>query len=314
MKRFWSHLVLLVTPLIAAAVCLACAGCTPGNASTGWPTVLHYAYSPQAEQLQGGMSHTPEMRAYLQSQLHIPIDLVQVEQYSATIEAMRADKLDIAHFGALAYIIAAQKAGAQAIVAKGYPDGKLGGYRSLIAVPKDSPIHSIQDLKARAKSIVFAFADPASTSGNLYPRVGLQKMGIDPERDFKKVIYANGHLADLMAVRTGKVDAGAFDELYLNRLIATGKMKRDEIRILWTSELIPVEPIAVRGGLPEQLKKEIQTAYLDLPKKDPTLWQELNKTVYTSFPGTVYIPVTDATYDGLRHYALQVKQFNFLEK
>lgn len=314
MKRIWSRLALSIAPLFAVAMCMACAGCESSNASTGWPKVLHYAYAPQAEQLQGSMSHTEEMRDYLQSQLHIPIDLVQVQGYAPSIEAMRANKLDIAHFGALSYIIAAQKADAQAIVARGYPGGRLGGYRSLIAVPKDSPIRSMQDLKAHARSIVFAFADPASTSGNLYPRVGLQKLGIDPERDFKKVIYANGHLADLMAVRTGKVDAGAFDELVLNQLVAKGKMKRDEIRVLWTSDLIPNEPVAVRGSLPEQLKKEIQAAYLDLPKKAPALWKELNKTVYTSSPGITYIPVTDATYDGLRHYALQVKQFNFLEK
>lgn len=293
---------------------LALAGCKADSANTGRPAMLHYAYSPQAEELQSGISHTGELRAYLQSQLDIPVDLVQVDQYAAAIEAMRADKLDIAHFGGLSYIIAAQKAGAQAIVARGYPGGRLAGYHSVIAVPKDSPIHSMQELKAQAGNIAFAFADPASTSGDLYPRVELQKLGIDPERDFKQVLYANGHLADLMAVRSGKVDAGAFDEVYMTRLIAEGKMKPGEVRVLWTSALIPSEPIAVRAALPERLKEEIQAAYLDMEKKDPKLWNELTQSAYASYPGTTYIPVTDATYDGLRQYALQVKQFNFLGK
>lgn len=303
-----------LVPLFAAAVCLMLGGCQATSASTGWPKVLHYAYSPQTELLQSGLTHTKEIQKYLEGQLHIPVDLVQVDQYAASIEAMRANKLDIAHFGALSYLIAAQKAGAQAIVSRGYPDGRLGGYHSLIAVPANSPIHSMQDLKARAKDLVFAFADPASTSGNLYPRVELQNIGMNPERDFKRVIYANGHLAGLMAIRSGKVDAGAIDEVYVTRLITTGKMKPAEIRVLWTSELIPSEPVAVRGSLPEQLKKEIQAAYLDMQKKDPALWNDLNKNIYSSYPGTTYIPVSDATYDGLRHYALQVKQFNFLEK
>ncbi len=309
MQRLWSRL----APLFVALACLAISGCTASNASTGWPKVLHYAYSPQAEQLQGGMLHTNEMRQYLQSQLHLPVNLVQVEQYAATIEAMRANKLDIAHFGALAYIIAAQKAGAQAIVSRGYPNGRISGYRSLIAVPRDSPIHSIEELKARAKSVVFAFADPASTSGNLYPRVELQNMGIDPEKDFNKVIYANGHLADLLAIESHKVDAGAFDEAYMTRLIARGKMKPGDVRVIWASSQIPSEPIAVRGNLPEDLKKQIQAAYLNMQKRNPALWNELSTSVYTNSPGTTYIPVTDATYNGLRHYALQLKQFNFLE-
>jgi phosphonate transport system substrate-binding protein len=303
-----------LVPLIAAAACLTVAGCQASSASTGWPKVLHYAYSPQAEQLQGSMTRTKELRAYLESRLHIPVDLVQVDQYAASIEAMRANKLDIAHFGGLSYLIAAQKANAQAVVSRGYPDGHLGGYRSLIAVPSNSPIHSLQDLKAHAKDLVFAFADPASTSGNLYPRVELQNLGMNPEKDFKQVLYANGHLADLMAVRSGKVDAGAFDEAYMTRLIAKGQMLPGEVRVIWTSDLIPSEPIAVRGSLPERLKKEIQTAYLEMQKRDPALWNELSQSVYSASPGTTYIPVTDASYDGLRHYALQVKQFNFLEK
>lgn len=304
-----------LVPLIATATMLAVSGCsTEGNASTGMPKVLHYAFAPQAETLQGATPHTELLRKYLESQLHIRVDLVQLDHYAATIEAMRAQKVDIASFGALSYLIAAQKAGAQAIVSRGTPDGRIGGYRAVIAVPKDSPIHSMQDLKARAKSIVFAFADPASTSGNLYPRVGLLDLGIDPEKDFNKVLFANGHVAALMAVRSGKVDAGAFSEMYLTHMISQGKMKPDEVRVIWTSELIPNEPIAVRAGLPDQLKKEIRSAFLELPQRDPALWDQLRKSVYSSAPASVYIPVTDSSYDGLRHYALQVKQFNFLER
>jgi phosphonate transport system substrate-binding protein len=302
--------------LFAALLAIPLSGCNAVNASDNWPKVLHYAYSPQAEQLQGAMraEQSKQMAQYLQSQLHIPVDLVQISQYAATIEAMRADKVDIAHFGGLSYLIAAQRAGAVAITARGYPGDRLGGYHSLIAVPKNSPIHSLQDLKAHAKDIVFAFADPASTSGDLYPRVELQSIGIDPDKDFKRMLYANGHLADMLAIESGKVDAGAFDQVYMTHMIALGKMKPGDVRVIWTSELIPSEPIAVRGSLPEQLRKEIQAAILALTTKDPQLWASMNKNVYSSMPGIVNIPVSDATYDGLRHYALQVRQFNFLEK
>jgi phosphonate transport system substrate-binding protein len=300
----------------SALMCVSLSGCKVSSPSDAWPRKLNDAYSPQAEQLQGAMraQQSGEPRQYLESQLHIPVNLVQVSQYAATIEATRADKVDIAHFGGLSYLIAAQKAGAQAIVARGYADGTLDGSYSLIAVPKDRPDHSMAELKARAKDIVFAFADPAPTSGDLYPRVGLQDLGINPERDFKQALYANGHLADLMAIISGKVDAGAFDPMYMTRLIDQGKMRPGDIRILWRSELIPDEPVAVRGGLPERLKKEIQAAYLAIPANDPALWASLKKSLYCSTAGITDLPATDATYNGLRRYALQVKQFNFLEK
>lgn len=310
MKRLESWFIFF----FSALMCVSLGGCKTSSASDGWPKVLHYAYSPNAEQLQGGSLRRDLMRAYLEKELHIPVEVVMVQGYAPVVEAMRAEKVDIASISPLSYLIAAQKAGAQAIIARGYPDGSLGGYRSIIAVPKDSPYRSMQDLKAHAKDMVFAFADPASTSGDLYPRVGLLKAGIDPDKDFKKIVYADGHLAALMSVKSGKVDAGAFAQQYMNRLIQQGKMSPNDIRVLWTSEPIPNQPIAVRKALPDQLKKEIQAAWLDMPTKAPALFASLNKNVYSSISGNTFIAVNDATYDGLRKYALQVKQFNFLEK
>ena len=153
--------------LFLVLICLSLGGCKAGNASDSWAKVLRFAYSPQAEQLEGNTLRIDLMRNYLQNELHMPVEIVRVEGYSATIEAMRADKVDIATYGGLGYIIASQKAGAEAIIARGNPDGSIGGYRSAIAVPKNSSIHSIADLKAHSKDLVFAFADPASTSGYL---------------------------------------------------------------------------------------------------------------------------------------------------
>jgi phosphonate transport system substrate-binding protein len=311
MKRFRCWFVLIFSALI----CLSMAGCKASNASDGRPKILHFAYSPQAEQLEGGGLRKELVRKYLEAQLHMPVDVVMVEGYGATIEAMRAEKIDLATYGSLSYIIAAQKAGAEAIVALGNPDGSLGGYRSVIAVPKNSPYHSLQDLKVHAKDIVFSFADPASTSGNLYPRVGLLNAGIDPEGDFKKVIFAGSHPATVLNLKAGKVDAAGFMKSAYDRLIITHKMNAGDLRVLWTSDLIPNSCYAVRKGLPEQLKRQIQAALVAIPSKDPELWANLLSVRRTmSITGTVNVSVNDATYNGLRKYAAQVKDFSFVEK
>jgi phosphonate transport system substrate-binding protein len=197
MKRLWT----CVLVLFCGVTVLSLNGCKAGHASGGKPAVLRFAYSAQSEELMSGGLRAQLIRNYLQEQLHMPVEVVKVEGHASTIEAMRAEKTDLSMFGPLAYLIASQKAGAEAIAGRGYPDGKLGGYPSVIAVPKDSPIHSIADLKAHAKELVFAFSEPASASGDLYPRVGLLSMGIDPDKDFKKVIYAGSHLATIMTVK-----------------------------------------------------------------------------------------------------------------
>lgn len=298
---------------LAGLLCFSSTGCKDGRASGSGPTVLHYAFSPASEQLQGGSLRRDLMVKYLSEQLHMPVQVMMVEGYGPTVEAMRVDKVDLAGFGPLSYLIAAQRANAEAIVSTGNADGSLQGYHSFIAVPKGSPYHSLEDLKAHAKDITFSFADPASTSGNLYPRVGLLHAGIDPERDFKKVLFSS-HMASLMAVKAGKVDAGAFDDLVLYRMVQTNKIKPDDVRVIWQSDPIPDSPIAVRKSLPEALKKKIQDALLAIPQKDPALWQSIMTTYRRLPPGTKYIAVNDHTYDGLRSYAAQVKDFNFVEK
>lgn len=96
-------------------------------------------------------------------------------------------------------------------------------------------------------------------------------MGIDPERNFKKVIFAGSHPATILTVKSGKVDVGAFGENFSKRLIQKHQMAADDIRAIWTSDLIPNSCYGVRKGLPEQLKKDIQAAIIAIPTKGPAL-------------------------------------------
>jgi phosphonate transport system substrate-binding protein len=301
--------------LTASAVAfLSFSGCKGCKGSNGNPAVLHYAFAPNAEQLQSSSVRTDLLMKYLSSQLHMPVEVVRVEGYGPTIEAMRTEKVDIATFGSLGYIVASQKAGAEAIIARGDVDGKLGSYYSVISVPKNSPYRSLADLKAHAKDIVFAFADPASTSGNLYPRIGLLDAGINPEKDFKKVVFAGSHLASCMTLKESKVDAAAYQQSTANRMIQMKRMAPDDIREIWKSEPIPNGPTAVRKNLPEKLKKDIQDALLNIQTRDPAYWASLTSSYRLQSSGMKNIAVSDATYDGLRKYASQVKDFDFVEK
>jgi phosphonate transport system substrate-binding protein len=303
------RLLLVASAILLTGSMMACKSSQPN----GYPTVLHYVYSPSEEEGEDSSMRASMMQEYLTSQLHIPVKIIRVAGYSASIEAMHTDKADIATFGPLGYIIASQKAGAQAIVTRGNPDHTVGSYNSIIAVPKDSPLHSIGDLKAHAKDVVFMFVDPASTSGYLVPHAYLQSIGINPERDFKKVVFAGYHLAGVLTIKSGKVDAGAvMKQLYIPRLIALGKLAPDDLRILWTSEPIPTSPICVRGSLPEPLKAKIREAMLAIPQKDPALWESIKKSA--RHPDMTYVPVSNSTYDGMRKFAAQMNNLNINEK
>jgi phosphonate transport system substrate-binding protein len=308
-----SRVIRLLFAISAIVLVGSMLACRSSQQSGGNPSVIRYAFAPSEEEMQDNSERAELMSKYLTAQLHIPVEIIKVSGYAPTIEAMHTGKVDIATFGPLGYIIASQKAGAEAIVASGGPDGKLGTYNSIIAVPKSSPLQSIADLKAHAKSLTFMFVDPASTSGYLIPRAYLQTIGINPDTDFGKVVFAGSQLAAILTIKAGKIDAGSvMEEILIPRLIALGKLAPGDLRILWTSDPIPHSPICVRSSLPAPLKEKIQQALLEIPQKDPALWETIKKTYRQ--PDMTFVAVKDSTYDGLRKFADQVKGFNFTEK
>src|SRR5215469_13835893 len=139
----------------------------------------------------------------LSHSLGCPVKLVVTNNYTAEVEAMRAKQLDVAEFGPLGYIFAHKLAHANIVAVFGTKQRKPVTYTAAIWVPNGSPITTVHQLKGHT----LALSDPASTSGNLYPRYAMLKAGLNPDTDVK-IQYAGSHTASLLALVNGKVDAG----------------------------------------------------------------------------------------------------------
>jgi phosphonate transport system substrate-binding protein len=182
--------------------------------------------------------------------------------YSAVIEALKSDKLDIAFLGPNAYVLARDKVKAQVEpVARGVmQETGSASYKALIITLPNSPIQKISDLKGKT----FALVDPASTSGNLVPRFAFEKNGINPEKDFKSLYYSGTHQASLIAVKEGKVEAAAIaDEVY-NLAIGRGTLKSTDLKVIYSSDAIPGSPFVIRTNLPKDLQDKLRKGILDL--------------------------------------------------
>ena len=232
---------------------------------------------------------------YLKQQLGMEVELFIGSDYVTVVEALAAKKVDAMYVGPFSYVLAAQEANAEAITAGVDAEGKTY-YHSLILTRSSGEIKSMDDLKARSKQLTFAFVDPASTSGHLFPRVMLSKAGIDPDKDFKQTIFAGSHPASLLAILNGKVDAGANSSGNYKKMIDQGVAKAEDFRILATSDPIPNTPLAVRRDLDLNLKAKFRQAILDAPP-------ELLKNSF----GSVQRPVTDKDYDVIRETARILK-------
>lgn len=245
-----------------------------------------------AEDAQKQRESYAAMVSYLEKKTGMKAELFVATDYSGVIEAMRSGKLDIALYGPFSYILAADKANAEAFAVE-IRKGSGVSYKSLITTHPESGINNLEDLKGRT----FSFVDPASTSGNLIPRSYFQKRNIDPDKDFKSVVYSGGHDASALAVKNRKVDAGAFDDITYSNMKEQGLITDKDIKIIFASDPIPGSLWAWRKDLPDDLKAKIKEAFLNVAKEEPA--------ALSAYGGKVegYAETSDEKYNVIRETA-----------
>lgn len=162
-------------------------------------------------------------------------------------------------------------------------------YRSVVVTRSDSDIQSLADLKGHT----FAFVDPSSASGHLFPKAGIEQAGYQPDELFSRVIFSGSHDASILAVANRKVDAAAVADRILATATAQGQVKQDELRVVWSSSDIPESPMVWRKDLDPALKQKLAAALAevkDIPWGDQGM---LNG----------FQPTSDIAYDVVRDTA-----------
>jgi len=262
------------------------------------------------------VKHRNIITDYLQHTLGLKkVDFYVSSDYATIIEAMKTKKIDIAYFGELSYILAHEKAGAESMVMTTLTDGSLPSGSIIITYP-GSGLNSMDDVKKRSHGLKLLFSDPASTSGHLYPREYLTRIGLEPEKAFKQVAFAEGHSACILSIKSHKVDLACTWKFMINYLEETGKIKSFDYKILWVSGNYPASPIAIRKDLPEKFKERIKQAYLDWPKKEPASWENFKNHILLFYPKEIrkkiiYTSASDTLYNPIRRIIKSSKNLNF---
>ena len=178
--------------------------------------------------------------------------------YAGVIEAMRFNKIQVAWYGNKSGMEAADRAGAEVFAQIVSRDGNIG-YYSHVIVHRDSAFTKLDDILKCDKSLDFGIGDPNSTSGFLVPTSYVfAARNIDPKSCFKTVRNAN-HQANAMAVANRQVNAATNNSEDLQRLAATAPDARERIRVIWTSPLIPLDPLMWRKDLDPAIKGSLYT-------------------------------------------------------
>ena len=245
---------------------------------------LVFAVVP-AENASGVTDRYTPFVSYQSRQLGTKVTLRVANDYAAVIEGQRAGNIHIGYYGPASFaraLVTGVKT--TAFVIDVNSDGTKG-YYSVFYVKADSPYKTVQDLKGKDLGLV----DPNSTSGYNMPLFALNKLGINAEQFFGKVLITGSHENAVLALWQGTVQVAANfwnapDDSNLTRMLNKGMIKTadgkpatvNDFRIILKSDLIINGPTAYLDSLPAELKAAIRTAWLDAAKNDKAAFDRLS--------------------------------------
>lgn len=209
-------------------------------------------------------------------QTGIKVNAFFAPDYAGIIEGMRFNKVQVAWFGNKSGIEAVDRANGEVFAQQVNADGTQGYYSHLI-VNSDSPLKTLEDVLKNARTLSFGNGDPNSTSGFLVPSYYVFALkNVDAKHAFKIVRAAN-HETNALAVANKQVDVATNNSESLDRIQERFPEKRKAIRVVWTSPLIPSDPLVMRKDLPEATKARIRGFFYAYGHSDPVEKEKLMK-------------------------------------
>jgi phosphonate transport system substrate-binding protein len=198
-------------------------------------------------------------------------------EYAGIIEAQRFNKVQIAWYGNKSAIEAVDRSNGEVFAQFVDLDG-TPGYYSYLITHRDSPIKSLDDVLKNGKSYSFGIGDPSSTSGTLVPTYYVFTLNkLDPRTHFR-VTRSSNHEGNFLAVLNKQVDLATSNSEMTDKMKEKSPEKLEQIRILWTSPLIPRDPLVWRKDLPADVKKKVQDFVVSYGRDDRE--KEILKNMY----------------------------------
>ena len=187
--------------------------------------------------------------------------------YAAQIESMCAGQTDIAAIAPLAMTLMLDKGCGTPILGALRKDekGQLATtYNAQILVQTASGITDLNGLKGKK----FAFVDPISASGYLFPSLLVKnKTGLEPKAFFGSTIFAGGHDKAALAVYSGQVDGAAtFNDVRTNAGMPADILTKT--KVIDAAGPIPNDGVAVVKVFPADLRTQITKALIDYCASD----------------------------------------------
>ncbi len=210
----------------------------------------------------GTISSYQKLMTHLERLTGAPVTLVQRKTYQETNDLLARGVVDVGFVCTGAYLEGARQGGMSLLVVP-----QIGGattYRSLLIVPAASSAQGLADLRGK----IFAFTDPLSNSGYLYPLSLLREKGEQPEGFFARTIFTYSHDRSLAAVAEGVAAGAAVDSLVYEFTKARNPELADQVRVIWQSPEFGIPPVVVPSSAPAERREWLRRLFLGLHRDE----------------------------------------------
>jgi phosphonate transport system substrate-binding protein len=189
------------------------------------------------------------------------VNEVTGSSYATGIEAMASGEVDAMLVSPQSYAQAKEKANAE-LFATTSTDQEY--YSVFITQADNDEINDLEDLEGTN----FAFVDPSSSSGYLYPKGTLvNELDLDTDQVeqsgyfFDNVLYSGSHDNSVVGVSMGDYEAAAVTNSAYGRMVEAGAVEDGLIKEVGRTPDIPNPSYVMRGDLPEDFKEALKEAY-----------------------------------------------------
>ncbi|WP_062049207.1 phosphate/phosphite/phosphonate ABC transporter substrate-binding protein [Bacillus sp. JCM 19034] len=270
---------LLTLMLSLALMALAACGSSDStNSDNGegngddWPDTFIFGLLPTEDQEELTKRYEP-MVEYLEEYLEIDVEIYNATNYTALIEAMSNGHIHGSSFGPFSYLLAHERANGEAFaIPVDVEDGSLDDafYYAQMITLEEYGIDSLADVEGKS----LAYADPASTSGHLFPKAMLiNELGLtmDNVDEFPSdVVFSGSHEASLHSVLNGDVHVAGVCSSCIERVFerVDDHENFEQLKVFHQSEPIPGGPYVISGDLPQSFRDKVKEAFLEMKNSE----------------------------------------------
>lgn len=271
----------LLVVLTAAAVA-STSGCGESAADVSRSTLRVGVVSDRdpAEQRQ----RHARLLNYLSSECGVACELVLLEGYAAMVNEFERGRVDLVLFGGGTFVLARQRAGAMPLVCRDVDRH----FTSVFLASAKSPKRTLEEFRGAQ----IAFADELSTSGHLMPHFFLEQIGIEPESFFADTRFSGAHDRTIGLVLDGTVDLGTVNALYYEQMLNVGRLRPEDLRIVWESPPYMDYVWAVQPSLAAAERRRLRDAFLALSPDNP---QE--EAILDDQGARAFLPASSSDFD-----------------